>query len=216
MTRLPPRGFEIIDVIAEAGHGVTDHDLLAAFSRAGVLTAIAESKYRFDWRPVVAAFPEAADEAEPSDFQSELTYAGTTWTWAFDSYPLTTGRILWRIANASRMLSILSVLVDRAFLNEWLAQSGTIVLAAQAKDCRRAVPLITEDFAELVAGPLGNEVFKALRYTYAEAAAQQDEATYQSERRSSLIASFVRDQLAVRPPISEDEIAMLKRRLGLP
>ena len=42
----------------------------------------------------------------------------------------------------------------------------------------------------------------------------EDEATLASERKSTLIATFIEDQLAVRPPITQTELDELKLKLG--
>jgi len=44
----------------------------------------------------------------------------------------------------------------------------------------------------------------------------EDEAAPASERDSALIAAFIEDQLAVRPPITQGEVDDLKRRLRRP
>jgi hypothetical protein len=170
--------------------------------------------YRFDWRPVLGSFPNANAPINPTDIESRVLIENSAWRWTFDPYPVTTGRALWRIANGIRVLSILEVFAEEGIIHEWVAQWGTVLLAVGGTNPRSGT-VVTQDFATLVAGEPGSTVFDMLKAQFGEVVAREDEAQRESERKSSLIASFVVDQLAVRPPISSDEIEALKRRLGI-
>lgn len=135
--------------------------------------------------------------------------------WEFDASVLTTGRVLWRMANALRVLTILTLLTDKGVLDGWLMEHDGVLLAADDPDRHGTRTIVAEPFAQFVAGELGREAFAEFRSRFEELLRREDAATLESERRSTLVATFIQDQLSVRPPISVEEIDRLKRRLGL-
>ena len=147
--------------------------------------------------------------------ESIVTRTAEGWRWELDPMPLTTGRVLWRTANALRLLTLLSVLAEKHSVESWCMLYEDTTLAANEGRGAHA-SLVTERFAELVAGEFGRTAFLAVpRERFHSGIRHEDEATLASERTSTLIATFIEDQLAVRPPITQTEVDDLKRRLGM-
>lgn len=108
------------------------------------------------------------------------------------------------------------MMIERNVVEFWCALYDGAVLAAQNGPAGAYTMLVTEQLAELVAGEFGRTAFLAApRARLISGIGHEDGVTLASERKSTLIAVFVEDQLAVRPPISQAEVDGLKRRLGL-
>jgi hypothetical protein len=203
-----------VTVVAEARHDTSDADVMAAFRSFGETSSSTPFTFRFEWSPILVSFESEAQVRASSEIESTVTKHGSTWRWTVDAYPFTTGRVLWRVANALRFFAMLTAWTDKGIFSEWAAEyeGETVATAGAASGSKVAVG---DTFANLVAGEAGVALFAAMRAELSEHIWREDERTRASERKSSLIATFVADQLAVRPPISESEISALKRRLGL-
>ncbi len=147
------------------------------------------------------------------DVDSIVTPTADGWRWELDSSPLTTGRVLWRTANGMRLLTLLSVLVKKSVAENWCLLYGGALLAHEGSGAQHAI-VVTERLVELVAGEFGKTAFLAVPRERFLIGINHEEATLASERNSTLIATFIEDQLAVRPPISQAEVDGLKRRLA--
>lgn len=207
---------DLISVDVKTQSNTADTDVIEAFGKGGEVVVAGAAPFRFDWFPILAELEGQPKGMPASELSSTITRERNVWRWSFDPYPLVTGPVLWRTANALRLLALLGHLKQQAFCIGWHAEFRGVVIAAGEASRGAANPLlITGAFTELIAGDAGEAVFAAMRTQLGDAIRREDRLTSESERRSSLIASFIEDQLAVRPPISQNEIDDLKRRLGL-
>ncbi len=192
-------------------------DVLAAFRDFGAVRPISSTGFHFDWAPVLASFAGETGIAGEVAIESTLTLQEDFWRWELDSNAFTTGRVLWRVANALRLFALVSLLTEKGIFIGWSVSYEGTTLATQDAMGGTAAVVVTERLAELVAGDFGKAVFLLVPHKDLEdGLRRQDDATMASERRAALISVFLRDQLSLRPPISEDEINRLKRQLGLP
>ena len=205
---------EYVTVVAKADPGKSDADIMAAFRSFGALEPTDTAAYRFEWNPILVSFESEVRVGASAAVYSAVTRSGSAWRWTFDSYPFTTGRVLWRVANGLRCLALLTAWTEKGVFTQWLAEYAGKTLAA-ADGASGSGIAVTDAFANLIAGEAGPAVLAAVRSELSNRVGREDERTGVSERRSSLVASFVTDQLAVRPPISESEIRTLKKQLGI-
>ena len=190
-------------------------EVLAAFRGLGHARPLEANRFRFAWSPVLAPFAGERETATPGEADSMITPSAEGWRWELDPNPLATGRVLWRMANALRLLTLLSLMVEQNAVESWCALYRDAVLAAHDGPKGERATVVTERFAELIAGELGKTAFLAVAHErFVSAIRSEDEATLASQRDSALIAAFVEDQLAVRPPITQAEVDECKRRLG--
>ena len=202
-----------VTVVAKARHDTSDADVMAAFRDFGDISSSGPYAFRFEWNPILVSFESEVQVGTSSEIESTVTKHGSTWRWTLDAYPFTTGLVLWRVANALRFFAILTAWIDKRIFSEWAAEyGGATVAAADAASGSKVI--VSDTFANLVAGEAGTVLLAAMRTELSDHVGREDERTRASERKSSLIATFVADQLAVRPPISEPEISALKRNLG--
>lgn len=165
---------------------------------------------------MLASFAGQRETTAEVAIDSIVTRTADGWRWELDSSPLTTGRVLWRTTNGMRLLTLLSVMVDKQVVESWCVLYDGAMLAAHEGPGGEPASVVTERLAELVAGAFGRTAFLAVpRERFLNGINREDEATLASERNSTLIATFIEDQLAVRPPITQAEVDGLKRRLGL-
>ncbi|MEA2719816.1 MAG: hypothetical protein QOJ39_1680 [Candidatus Eremiobacteraeota bacterium] len=206
---------EPIVVVAKAPQGTSPADVIAAFRSLGDAQPLEANRFRFEWSPVLLPFAGHHETAARTASDSVVIASAHGWRWELDAGPLTTGRVLWRMANALRLLTLLSLLVEKSAAESWCALYRGKVLAANDGSTSGHATVVTEDLAELVGGASGKIAYRASRQERLFSFGDEDEATLASERNSMLIATFIEDQLAVRSPITQAEIDGLKRRLGM-